>query len=382
MKNYDVVIIGGGASGCMAAINCKNKSVAIIDANSKPAKKILATGNGRCNITNKNISSSFYNQNIDKYISKFDQFKTLSFFESLGLETYFDEEGRCYPVSNSAKSVVDVLTNNLLKKADLFLEHKVLNIRYNNKSFLLETNKDQFICNKLVVACGSGEVLDLIKSMPIKTKLFVPSLVALKSKDIKDLNGVKLSNVLVSVNNYKQTKTELGEVLFKDGGISGIVIFNLSSLFAREGKFKGSIAIDVLPNLTKQELILKLQKRKTLNVTLDKFFVGFFQNSVANEIFKQAHINTNLNSQKLTNLQIEVLADTIKALKFDVNGVFDNNQVNSGGVCLGDLNDNLMSLKVPNLFFCGEVCDVDGVCGGYNLQWAWTSGKIVGDNLW
>jgi len=381
MKNYDVVIIGGGASGCMAAINCKNKSVAIIDANSKPAKKILATGNGRCNITNKNISSSFYNQNIDKYISKFDQFKTLSFFESLGLETYFDEEGRCYPVSNSAKSVVDVLTNNLLKKADLFLEHKVLNIRYNNKSFLLETNKDQFICNKLVVACGSGEVLDLIKSMPIKTKLFVPSLVALKSKDIKDLNGVKLSNVLVSVNNYKQTKTELGEVLFKDGGISGIVIFNLSSLFAREGKFKGSIAIDVLPNLTKQELILKLQKRKTLNVTLDKFFVGFFQNSVANEIFKQAHINTNLNSQKLTNLQIEVLADTIKALKFDVNGVFDNNQVNSGGVCLGDLNDNLMSLKVPNLFFCGEVCDVDGVCGGYNLQWAWTSGKIVGDNL-
>ncbi|MBQ3048121.1 MAG: aminoacetone oxidase family FAD-binding enzyme [Clostridia bacterium] len=385
MKNYDVVIIGCGASGCMAALNCKNKKVAVIDLNTKPAKKLLATGNGRCNITNKNIDSCFYNQNIDGYLNRFNQFDTLKFFNSLGLETYFDEEGRCYPISNSAKSVVDVLTNNIVKKADLFLQEKVCDViceKTNGRAkFFIKTDKDVYCCNKLVVACGSGDVLKVIARLNVKTKPFVSSLVSLKSSQIKDLNGIKVSDVIVTATNGKQIVAERGEVLFKDGGLSGIVIFNLSSLFSRNGSFVGEVSIDLLPDVSKQDLILKLQKRKELNVSVDKFFVGFFQNALANEVFKQAHINTNLISTKLTNKQIEDMAHAIKGLKFGVNGAFDNNQVNSGGVCIGDLDGNLMSLKTPNLFFCGEVCDVDGVCGGYNLQWAWTSGKIVGDSL-
>lgn len=386
MKNYDVIIIGGGASGCMATHFCKQNNIAIIDSNTKLAKKVLATGNGRCNLTNKNINSTFYNQNIDKYLCKFNQDQTLEFFENLGLETYFDEEGRCYPISNSAKSVVDVLVRNLDKKADVFLGESVLDIkvdcRNGNKIFTVKTDKDIYLCQKLVVACGGNSLLQNINKLGVKTKEFSPSLVSLNSKDIKDLAGIKVSNVLVKLtDSLGITKSEVGEVLFKDGGISGIVIFNLSAILARNANYKAQIEIDLLPNISLENLVCKLNSRKSLNVSMDKFFVGFFQNALANEVFKQARQNTNINCNKLTDKEIVNLARTIKGLKFSVNGASNNNQVYSGGVLLSALDGNLMSKNVPNLYFCGEVCDVDGVCGGYNLQWAWTSGKIVGESL-
>ena len=136
-----------------------------------------------------------------------------------------------------------------------------------------------------------------------------------------------------------------------------------------------------MPDISYRDLVEKLNKRKLLNVSIDKFFVGFFVNAIANEIFKQTHINTNLNSSKLTAGQVENLATTIKGLKFAIDGVFDNNQVYTGGVDISSLDGNLMAKNMPNLYFCGEICDVDGVCGGYNLQWAWTSGYIVGESL-
>lgn len=386
MKNYEVIIIGGGASGCMAAHFCNKKSLAIIDCSTKLAKKVLATGNGRCNLTNKVVNSSNYNQNIDKYLNKFDQNKTLVFFENLGLETYFDEEGRCYPISNNSKSVVDVLTKNLDKKADLFLGEKVSEIKKQNQngkiSFYVKTDKNEYKCNKLVIACGGNSMLEIVQNLGIETKDFSPSLVSLNSPQIKDLAGIKASNVLVKLTDSNgNVKSERGEVLFKDGGLSGIVVFNLSSYLARTANYNGKIEIDLLPDITYETLNQKLNKRKALNVSVDKFFVGFFQNALANEIFKQAHQNTNINCGKLSDIQINNLTRAIKGLKFDVNSASNNNQVYSGGVLLSALDDNLMSKNEPNLYFCGEVCDVDGVCGGFNLQWAWTSGKIVGDNL-
>lgn len=386
MKNYNVIIIGCGASGSMAALFCKEKRLAIIDASLKPAKKILATGNGRCNLTNKNMNSSFFNQNIDEFLEKFSVDKTLKCFENLGLETYFDEEGRCYPISNSAKSVVDVLSRHLENKCDLFLGETVENIAVENKqqnqNFIIYTNKDCYCCKKLVVACGGNSLLENLNKIGVETKKNMPSLVSLSSPKIKDLAGVKVSNVLVTLTNKSGSSvSEKGEILFKDGGISGIVIFNLSSFLARQSDYQAQVKIDLLPDISYENLVDKLNKRKALNVSVDKFFVGFFQNAISNEIFKQSKLNTNLNCSKLSDNQIKVLASTIKALKFDVDGASTNNQVYSGGVLLRALDDNLMSKNISNLYFCGEVCDVDGVCGGYNLQWAWTSGKIVGESL-
>ena len=381
MKYYEVIIIGCGASGIMCALKSKQKNIAIIDSNTKPAKKILVTGNGRCNLTNINLTSKHYNVNIDKFLNKFDVNKTLSFFNSLGLETYSDEEGRVYPISNSAKSVVDVLVNKLDKFINLILGKQVTSIKKENNLFIIEAEDELFSCKKLVIATG-GNSKSILEQLKIDYCPFIPSLVALKSNSVKDLNGIKVSNVLVTcVNSLGQSKSEKGEVLFKEGGLSGIVIFNMSSLFSRINNFKGKILIDLLPQISEQSLIAKLNNRKNLNVKLDKFFVGFFQNAIANEIFKQAKINTNINSLNLTDIQIKCLVKVIKNLSFSVDGCFDNNQIFSGGVALENLNENLCSKKDSNLFFAGEVCNVDGECGGYNLQWAWTSGSIVGESL-
>lgn len=382
MKHYEVIIIGCGASGAMCALKCKHKNIAIIDANIKPVKKILVTGNGRCNLTNINLTSKNYNINIDKFLNEFGVNKTLEFFNTLGLETYSDEEGRVYPISNSAKSVVDVLANNLNKCANLILGQQVVSIKKDNNLFIVKTNAEEFSCKKLVIATGGNSIKNILDNLQIKYKAFVPSLVALKSDRIKDLNGIKVSDVLVTaINSLGQSKSEKGEVLFKEGGLSGIVIFNLSSLFSRVNNFNGKIIIDLLPEISLENLIKKLNQRKKLNVKLDKFFVGFFQNAVANEILKQSQIDTNINSLKLSDTQVKCLAKTIKNLNFSVDGCFDNNQIFSGGIEIENLNENLSSKQINNLFFTGEVCNVDGDCGGYNLQWAWTSGSIVGENL-
>lgn len=388
MKKFDVVILGCGASGTMCALSIKNRNVAIIDCATKPAKKLLVTGNGRCNLTNTNFlckekNVAIYNQNLQNFFERFDQKQTLQFFENLGLECFADEEGRVYPISNTAKSVVDVLTRKLEQSAQLFMCQTVEGIEKNGNTFFVKTDKETYSCEKLVVATGGNTMVNTLKNLGVEVSEFAPSLVALKSKDIKDLNGIKISNVKVTAtNNNGQSATEVGEVLFKDGGISGIVIFNLSTLFSRIKDFKGKIEIDLLPNMTHKQLSDKLSARKNLNVNMDKFFVGMFQNALANEIFRQAKFNTNINSNKLTSTQIEVLTKTIKSLQFSVYDCFDNNQVFSGGVKLQNLTENLMSKKINNLYFTGEICDVDAVCGGYNLQWAWTSGHIVGESLW
>ena len=136
-----------------------------------------------------------------------------------------------------------------------------------------------------------------------------------------------------------------------------------------------------MPDLSISELTRKIESRRRENLNADKLFVGMFINSVANEIFKQSKVNTNKKSSELSKEEILKIANSIKNLQFEVVGSYDNNQVYSGGVSLKELTPNLMSKNVPNLYFAGEICDVDGECGGYNLQWAWTSGKIVGECL-
>lgn len=380
VKFYNTIVLGCGASGCMCALNIQNQKVAMLEISSKPFKKILATGNGRCNITNAHLHKYSYNQDLSKFFDRFDQTKTLQFFEELGLECYMDDEGRYYPISNMAKSVQDVVLRKLESKVDIYSAQQIVSIKKADGVFFVSTKDNEFKCINLVVATGSKNE-DLLNMLEVKYKPFVPSLVALKCDDVKDLNGVRLANAKVSVKVGDISYSEVGEVLYKDAGLSGIVIFNISSLFARSGEFNGKIYIDLLPNISAEKLKEKIINRKKLNVGLDKIFVGMFANALANEIFRQAKVNTNINSTKISDKIVDALVGAIKNLEYNVCGCYDNNQVYSGGVELKDLDDNLMYKKIPNLYFVGEVCDVDGMCGGYNLQWAWTSGKIVGDSL-
>jgi len=382
MKEYNVIILGAGASACMCAIVSSAENIAMIDANSKPAKKLLVTGNGRCNLTHMGMNSNQFNTNIDKYLSKFGVQDTLKYFSSLGLEWYADDELRVYPYSNSAKSVQDVFINVLKNKINFYGEEKIESVKYSNEKYYVKTNKDEYVCKKLVVGLG-GNASFVLNDLKIDYKPFVSSIVALKTNSTRELSGIRLSDVRVTATNANgKSLIRDGEVLFKDSGLSGIVIFDVSTIFARGAEFKGKVSIDLMRRISLENLIKKLEYRKNqINTSIDKFFIGMFQNAVSSEILKQAKINTNTNSAKLTNHDIEKLAKTIKCLEFEVKGAYDNNQVYSGGVPLSSLNVSLEHKRYKNLYFMGEICDVDGECGGYNLQWAWTSGKIVGDQL-
>lgn len=384
MNYSDVIIIGGGASGSFCALFAsKNQKITIIDNQNKIAKKILVTGNGRCNLTNKTISYENYNQNIQPYLNKFNANQTLDFFKSIGLETYFDEQGRVYPLSNSAKSVQEVLQNQIEKRnIDVKLETEVTNITKNEDNFILETTKGIFSCKKLVVATGGNSMLKTLKNLNINYKTFSPSLVSLKTKISKNLANVKLSNVKVTATNtFGQSKSDFGEVLFKESGLSGICIFNLSTIYSRVRNFKGLISIDLLPNLSYEEVYNLLFQRRQLKININRFFDGLFVREIAYEILNRIKIDENRSSMALSSNELHYFTKQIKNLQFDVVDCYQNNQVFSGGVNLEDLTLNLESKKNKNLFFCGEICDVDGICGGYNLQWAWTSGKIVGEAL-
>ena len=377
MRDFETIVVGGGASGCLCAL-ASDKKVAIIDKDSKLAKKLLVTGNGRCNLTNLQVDDKYYNTSIKKYLSVFDNKKTLEFFNELGLVSYSDEQGRVYPISNSAKSVQQVIVNRLSKTTP-FISDTITSIKKEGENFVLAGNNDSYSCKKLVLACAKCELLDGLK---IKYKAFSPSLCSLKSQSTRNLNNIRVDNVKVSAeNNLGQKKSEIGEVLFKESGLSGIVIFNISSLFARQGSFCGKVTIDLLPSLSEGQLLQLLEKRRGLDVLVSDYFDGLFVKEIAYEILNRLKLNENRSCTQLNESELLRIAKTIKNLSFDVKGFYPNNQVYSGGVCLDDLDEKLQHKKVKNLYICGELCDVDGECGGYNLQWAWTSGYIVGKSI-
>jgi len=385
MKNFDVCILGSGASGSLCAIElAKNGfSVCVVDANDFPAKKLLVTGNGRCNLTNKNMSSDFYNQNIDKYVDKFTSSDTLKLFNSFGLETYFDEEGRCYPISNSAKSVCFVIKNQFDKyRINFFGNQKVVNISKTCDTYIIETEQNTFNASYLVFATGHNiDMLEITKKMGESTKNFIPSLVALKTKEnTKKISGERLSNVKVWTNFENKTFEQNGEVLFKDNGISGICIFNLSSIFAEHG-FSGKLYIDLLPALSINQIKSILMKKAKIFDNVGNFMQGVFSKQICFEILKRVNLSLDVQTKKITDIQIDKIAYTIKNFEFNICGHYDNNQVCLGGVELDSLTQNLQSKINKNLYFCGEICDVSGVCGGYNLQWAFTSASLVAEDI-
>lgn len=385
MKNlYDVLIVGAGASGSVCAIRCKQRgyNVALIDANYFPCKKLLVTGNGRCNLTNLNILEESYNCNIDKFLSRFSVEDCLRLFNGIGLEVYGDEEGRVYPISNMAKSVVDCLNYKINSlKIPVYSQEKVIRIFKEKDLFKIVSEKNEFFAKSVVVAVGNISE-ELCSEFNIKFNKFMPSLVALKTVEkTSSLAGVRVSNVKLSANINGKTFNECGEVLFKDGGLSGIVVFNLSAYLARTGSYDAYVSIDLLPKISNEELLDKIKNRVSKFELIKDIFVGMFANAVSSEIFSRCKIDLTKKTISLKESEMLKLCNCIKNFKFKINGCYENNQVVSGGVSLNDLDDNMQSKKNAGLYFCGEVCDVDGLCGGYNLQWAWTSGYIVGDSI-
>lgn len=388
MKTFDIAILGSGASGCMCAIQLADtdKKILMIDKNKTTAKKLMATGNGRCNLSNttKKQSINFYNQNIDNFLSIFDVKATLKLFNELGLETYSDDEGRIYPLSNSAKSVIEII-NNKLEKTDnisIFNQKTIEKVEKFDEKFKIITNDETFIVDKIVFALG-GNNNNILENLNVKCKDVTPSLCSLKTKEkMKVLANTRISPVsITAISANGKTYSETGEVLFKEQGLSGICIFNASSLFAREDNFYGIVTIDLLPKLSEKEVVCLLEKRKDIDCKIRNFFDGLFVRELGYYLLEKCKIDESRTSTMLKKEEISLLAKTIKSLAFTITAPLENNQVYSGGALLNDLTENLESKSCPGLYICGEACDVDGICGGFNLQWAWTSGYIVGNAL-
>lgn len=387
MEKRKTIIIGGGASGLMCALiaNLNGEKVTVLESDVKVGKKILVSGNGRCNFTNSNILPNSYNQNIDKFINRFSPLQVVDFFKFLGVEPFKDDAGRWYPNSNLSSSILDVLLNRLnLFNTEIKTLTTVTNVIKQKNGYLVETNNGSFECEKVVLACGSNKLTNIFDSLNLSYKKFVPSLCALKVKQkVNELSGIRLPNVRVTLKTNGVTYSEFGEVLFKDDGLSGICVMNLSSYLARLNNFNGVVSINLFPEKDVKHLVEYLINRKNLlnGMPASKFFLGMYHKNIGYEILRRANININQNVGDFNIEILEKIANVMLNFSFDVVGYYNNNQVFSGGVELSELTENLESKNNKNFYVCGEACDVDGVCGGYNLQWAWASGFIVGESL-
>lgn len=387
-----IAVIGGGASGLVAAISAARAGafVTIYEKNSRLGKKILSTGNGRCNLSNKNADISRYHGHDTSFmtdiINSFWVDETLDFFSELGLITRTEADGKIYPYSNQASAVLDVLR--------FEAERLSIPIVYDFEASKLVRTKGgytfssfdgrQDFANSVILAtggkaapdtgsCGSG--YSLAKMMGHNVTKTFPSLVQIKTKGnfSKSLKGIK-TDALVSIGNTEY----FGELLFTDYGISGPPVFSLSSYLSTED----TVLIDFMPDYLKEDIYAILKKRTSLSVNLENYFVGMLNKRLGMALLKASGISPlSREASSLTDSELSCLTDSIKSFSLDIDGTlsWNNAQVTKGGVEVLGINPKTMeSLYNEGLYFCGELTDIDGDCGGFNLQWAWSSGITAG----
>ena len=407
MIYHDLIIIGGGASGLMAAIVAKDFGidVAIVEGNDRIGKKILATGNGRCNITNNNINfpyNNFHSENnnfFQEALNKFTIEDTKSMFLSLGLPLTELENGKLYPKSLQASSVIDIFRMALDdREIPLYTNCKINSIN-KNKTFTLYTNNEEyenFSCNKLILSCGGksatktgsdGSGYKLGKSLGHSIIETLPGIVQLKLDYpyLKALSGIKFDGSVSVLVNDEVIRTDTGEVLFTDYGISGPPIMQLSSC-ASKALSKGSkvtIRLDMFPYESKEDVENFFATHFSIfnYREISSALIGVINKKLISTILKDVGIkDIHLPCSNIDWKYINNLIDKFKKWDFNCIGTngFSNAQVTVGGINTCEVDNlTLESKLVKNLYFCGEILDVHGDCGGFNLQWAWSSGYLA-----
>lgn len=396
-----LLIIGGGAAGMMAALSAAKQGaeVCILERQARVGRKLLATGNGRCNLTNTNLYPENYHGQDASFaqtaLTTFDTEKTLEFFEDLGLLTTVESSGKVYPLSDQAGSVVDVLRLALEEAGvEVRTAFEVTALKKGKKGGFQVISKEETLQADAVIICcggmaggklgGTQSGYDLLKSQGhTVTKLF-PVLVQIKTDTtyVKALKGVRADGAVTVERNGKLLAQNAGEIQFTDFGVSGPAIFEISRVIST-GKAPMTIHLNLLRNLSHEEVVTLLHNRKKTmpNQTLENFLTGILHNRLGRTILRYAGYGFTDPIHTLKPADIKRIAHALQDFEIPVIGAlgFDGAQVTAGGIRTEEFNPKTMeSYLVPNLYAAGEVLDIDGDCGGYNLQWAWASGYLAG----
>ena len=396
-----VGIIGGGAAGMMAAVNIKllnnNIDVTIHEKNQRPGKKLLATGNGRCNYTNADIDVKYYHskdENLKKILQDFDFEKCIEFFKSIGIEP-INKNSYIYPMSEQASSILNALELKIRElSVKVISESNIVDIEY-SKCIKLKSKDRSYTYDSVLISCGGLAGLELnyndslypvLKKQTYKIVKPLSALcpvVPFEIKRLKKTEGVRVKSKVALYINDSLYSTEFGELQFSKNYLSGIVIFQLSRHISRaldEGQ-KVELGIDFLPSVhdkldffTKRHKILK-------NYTWKDFGNGLINNKLWEELLSELKLDMNA----LVKVQeIKKIASKVSDCKYLIkeSSGFLRAQVSTGGVALSNVNLKTMESSFQkNIYFAGEVLDVDGICGGYNLHWAWASGYLAAKSI-
>jgi len=397
-----IAIIGAGMAGMVCAIKAaenKENQITIFERNAEPGKKILITGNGRCNLTNIDAD------NCGRYISKKPEFikefmnkhsykDVIEFFEKLGLFIK-EKNGGIYPLSNQASSVLTVLLNNINKpNITIKTEHYITDIEVLADKYIVDGQP----FDSIVFACGGKAGVykeneyngyKLIKKLGINTEFFHPALCGCNCEgDYKVINGVRAdaSISLVSSTDDKVIHSEYGEVQFTEYGLSGIPVFNASLYIDKELlDTKPFITVDFIPELSENQLAAKINQilKENGNNTLISALGGIINTKLVSYILSLLKIPDKLLISKTEDSQIDAIVNKLKNLIFPVKNLreYKNAQVMVGGVSIDEIKTSFETQKYSNIYILGEMLDVTGECGGYNLNFAVGSGLTAGTEL-
>jgi len=402
-----VAVIGGGAAGIMAAIAARytGAGVTILEKNQRIGKKILATGNGRCNLTNVNLEITNYHGRNPEFargaLNRFNVRKTIDFFEYLGITHKVEDGGKVFPGSGQASSVLDVMRYELDETGvNVICEAEVKEVKKDAREFIIDlADGREYRADRVIIATGgkaapqlgsNGSGYILAKNLGHKIIEPFPALVQLKlaAKFLKQIKGIKFEGNAEIIVNERPVAGAQGEILFAEYGVSGPPILSLSRKageYMRKNQ-KVYLKLSLINDLSEQKLEEYLAGRFQIRPEkpLAFSFVGFINKRLAPVVLREAGIDdVNKPAGQVINRELKNIVKILRDWRFEITGTtsWPNAQVTAGGVDVAEVNAQTLESKIVHgLYFAGEVLDIDGDCGGFNLQWAWSSGYVAGES--
>lgn len=392
---YALIIIGGGASGLASAVTASSmgvQKIAVLERLPRVGKKILATGNGRCNLSHKHISSENYAGSYDTSHVLENFGSAENFFENLGLYCRTDEQGRIYPYSMTANAVLDALRMHCSQVTEFCNERAVQLYQKHKKWHIITEKGNHMIAERVIFSAGGtvapkfgtdGSAWNMLEKLQIPLSESKPILCPLRSDSdvLQMLKGIRVKGSVTLYEKQHALRTETGEIQFTEQAISGICVFNLVGLISRKNFSDYVISVNLFPELEIAELAARLYSCQAVRYDTDceNMLSGLIQKAIARVILKKNQIQPVTPCCQLSGRQIQQIAECLHDFRFPVLGtVHAQAQASAGGVLGTALDENLQVKSCSGLYITGEAVDVHADCGGYQLHWAWASGYTAG----